>query len=347
MQERAEFLGDDLLVGRPWRLVVDLRVPALARGDVRGDEQRLVAGEEHAADDRLERSGCVAGAGEVRDPRGRGVGLLGADPAVLDGEVRGVTSGEHPSVEAAHPASVVDRHQAVRLGSGDPAQAGPRQPRQRHHALRMHLSAVRLHRDVARADDVCGCAGVQRDGGLLEQPLHRFGRAAAERLQRPLVGRDERDLARGVHAEGALGGHERELVERQRPRRPVGLDEHEAGDVTALDVLHDPVERLAGVAIVEHVGVFVRCRLPAAEGDQHGVVRELVSAGEMHRVLGGIDRVDAVLDPPRSEHRHDRAQRVAARAAERERLAHGKRPVHEAVARIDQRDLDLVAGEAP
>ena len=51
---------------------------------------------------------------------------------------------------------------------------------------------------------------------------------------------DELEVA-DVHALGALGGHQRELVERQRPDRADGLDERELAGVAALDVLDDPV----------------------------------------------------------------------------------------------------------
>jgi hypothetical protein len=50
---RPQFLGDDLLAGRPWRLVVDLRAPAEPGDHVCGDVQRAFAGQQRAPDHRI------------------------------------------------------------------------------------------------------------------------------------------------------------------------------------------------------------------------------------------------------------------------------------------------------
>src|SRR5450631_1176884 len=51
---RPELLGGDLLVGGPGRLLVDLRAPAEAGDDARSEVQRLLAGQQRAAEDRIE-----------------------------------------------------------------------------------------------------------------------------------------------------------------------------------------------------------------------------------------------------------------------------------------------------
>ena len=73
-----------------------------------------------------------------------------------------------------------------------------------------------------------------------------------EDRQRPRLRCDERQLeVSDVHAVGPLRGHQRELVERQRPDRADRLDEGESAGVAPLDVLHDPVVDGVRVGVAE------------------------------------------------------------------------------------------------
>ena len=89
----------------------------------------------------------------------------------------------------------------------------------------------------------------------------------------PRLGGHEHELqVPDVHALGPLGGHERELVERQRPDRANRLDEREFAGVAALDVLHDPVVAGVSFGVTERGDVLVGLDLPRTNRDQQRVV---------------------------------------------------------------------------
>src|SRR5262249_50661259 len=88
-----EVLGGDLARGRPAGPVRYLRAGLLPRGQPGDHVQGLLAGEEHSPDDGLEGPRRDRRSGARRDRLGRGVRLLGGDPALLDDEVGGVSRG--------------------------------------------------------------------------------------------------------------------------------------------------------------------------------------------------------------------------------------------------------------
>src|ERR1039458_1675521 len=111
---RSELLRDDLLVGWPWRLLVDLRAPAEPGDHVRSQIQRAIAGQQHAPDHGLKRGWALPATSEVRNACGCRVGLLGADAAVLYEEVCRVPGCEHAPVGLLYKAALIDRHKPVR-----------------------------------------------------------------------------------------------------------------------------------------------------------------------------------------------------------------------------------------
>ena len=88
-------------------------------------------------------------------------------------------------------------------------------------------------------------AGLNGDSPLLQQLPHRLASGAPEQLQRLLLRRDERELDVVEPALGEVGrGHQRELVDRQRPDRSPWDDE---GDPLHL-ARDDLLEQLADLA---------------------------------------------------------------------------------------------------
>ena len=84
----------------------------MAAGQIAGQVQRFPSGPEHTAQDRVERLSLDIATELGGDRLGRCIGLLGCDPALLDGEGRDVAGGEHVA-HPPHPSVVVDRDEPV------------------------------------------------------------------------------------------------------------------------------------------------------------------------------------------------------------------------------------------
>ena len=104
----------DLLRGPP-KVVGRGRSLPLSTGEAVPEVQRFGAGDQLAAQDRLERAGVDVGAEAGGDVLGRGVRLLRGEPALLDREV-GAVAGRVDVGDALDPAVLVDRREAVRIG---------------------------------------------------------------------------------------------------------------------------------------------------------------------------------------------------------------------------------------
>ncbi len=100
---------------------------------------------------------------------------------------------------------------------------------------RTDLDQPRL-RDLAvdRADHLDPVLGEQLRGGLAG--------ALTEHRQGRVLGREDRDRHLDVHVVGALRGHHRQLVDRQRPGHRCGHHERQPLDVAVLDVLDQAVQ---------------------------------------------------------------------------------------------------------
>jgi hypothetical protein len=96
----AELLGDHLVVQRPRRLLVDLRLPAFA-GEEMCTQQRLPTCDQRPADNSMRDLRVLGDTGQTGDASSGGVGLLCAHAALLDRQVGGVAGRENASVGAA------------------------------------------------------------------------------------------------------------------------------------------------------------------------------------------------------------------------------------------------------
>ena len=101
-----------------------------------------------------------------------------------------------------------------------------------------------------------------------------------------IIGRRELD----IHVIGASGGHQRELVQRQRPRHPSWSHKGDAVDVAPLDVLDEAVQRLVEVTVVD------RDRVPVAR-DSAGPERQHERVVLDDRVRLGKNDMRGVIDP--------------------------------------------------
>ena len=126
--------------------------------------------------------------------------------------------------------------------------------------------------------------GVHDDPGDGQQLRHLARGLGAEDRERGVLGRDEVQLGVDAHLERALGEHQRELVERQRPGAARRGDERDAARVAALDVLDEPVHA------PPRRWASRRTRSPAERRDGHGaggdeqdVVADLLAVGASAR----------------------------------------------------------------
>ena len=100
------------LLRRPPQVIHRRHAFALAAGETVAHVQRLGAGDQLAAQDRLERLGLDVGAQPCGDVLGGGVGLLGGEPTLLDREV-GAVAGGVDVIDAFDAAVLVDRDEPV------------------------------------------------------------------------------------------------------------------------------------------------------------------------------------------------------------------------------------------
>jgi len=140
-----------------------------------------------------------------------------------------------------------------------------------------------------------------------------------------------------------LGGHQRQLVERERVHRPIGKQEGDALRVTLLDVLNDALVALVGFGVAKRAHVLERLDLPSAHRDQERVVVTALSAARMHDLRVAIDPGEGVLDPVRIVVGHDPLEPVSARRPRRERLADREWADHQLVVWRDELDVDRAA----
>ena len=159
--------------------------------------------------------GVIDGAGQRGDRFRHGIGLLSREASLLEREGGDVARGKDV-LDVADPSELVDRNEAV-LVVGESGKPRPFEHGQGDHAVGEHLRpageqqhAAARHRGERRGSD--------DDASGLEQRAHRVGGGGAEQLERLLLGRDQRhpDVTRAVLAQVG-GGHQRELVQGQRP----------------------------------------------------------------------------------------------------------------------------------
>ena len=148
---------------------------------------------------------------------------------------------------------------------GQASHARPREPRQRDQAIGLEARAVGLEQDPSLSGRAHVVAGVDLDAALGQQLVHRVTRAVAEESERRGGGRREAELHRTVAVGREGAGHERELVERERPHDAGRQQEGDAANAAVCDV----VEELAvsgGAALVDEGQRVGKDRYSAAVG---------------------------------------------------------------------------------
>ncbi len=147
---------------------------------------------------------------------------------------------------------------------------------QRDHAIDVQPPVAWVDDHLAHLGNF-GVGGVDRpDFRPLEELADATARARPEDRQRAVLRGDDSHLKLHLHVIGAPGGHQRELIQRQRPRHPAGRDEHEALDVAGLDVLDDAVQDLVHVRGVDRDRVLVARVSFRSERQHQRVVLQLL-----------------------------------------------------------------------
>ena len=223
LQVRAEVPSDHLVRRPPEEGVRCFRCRRRVRPPLQVD--RIPVGEQQALELGLVRAHVDRGAGDLlRDVRGRDVGLLCGETALLQQPGRHVAHRPDP-VEAADATERVHRHEAVGLAgqSGEVRSAERRQGDDQVHVER----AFELEPELPVRELLGEGAGAYAHAGVREPPRDRRARLGAEDAQRRGLARHELDREVQAAPPALPRGHQRELVERQRPGRAGGSDERD------------------------------------------------------------------------------------------------------------------------
>lgn len=123
---------------------------------------------------------------------------------------------------------------------------------------------------VAQRECAVGDLGERRavegDSGVAQQPRHVAGDAVAQERQWRDLRADDRDVHGRVHVVRAVGGLQRELVQREWPERLRRCDEGDLLGVALLDVLDEAAQRDADRPVIDGDGAVEcgRVRVPQA-----------------------------------------------------------------------------------
>ena len=218
----GEMAAGDLVRRPPEQLVGD-------RGAVRGVVPQVadvVAADEHPAQHGPERLRYDVGARGRGDHPGRDVGLLGRQAALLD-PVRGDVADRVHAVGVQRTREVVDRHEAERVG-GDAAHVRSHEPGERDDPVDLGRAA---RRRATAAAPACSCTVVSV---RTSTPWTASSRPTSAATSGPNAASG---AGSGVMTRTSAPGHrvrglQRELVERQRPRRPARHHERDAADAS-------------------------------------------------------------------------------------------------------------------
>ena len=187
----------------------------------------VVAALEHLrADHRTRRRRRDRSPGALCDLVRHALCLLGADAAVLEQSCRGVADGVD-AVPAGHVSADVDGDEAV-IGSREPADGWRPETGQRDDLLGLQDRAGAAHETAGQVDlgDLGGAHESDVRGAQCCDDVLR--RLDAEQRERCRLGRHDAHVGVDAVQLDVRGGHERELVERQRPRDTGGDDERDA-----------------------------------------------------------------------------------------------------------------------
>ena len=140
----------------------------------------------------------------------------------------------------------VDGDETVETSAGSPVEARAAQTRQRDDTVGLDLA---LRDEPQLPVDEVGRIGRRHelDPVFLEQLADRLAAGSSEELERLLLGRDERELdALDLMGTEMAGGHQGELVERQRPDGTRGNDEGDSPYLARRDLREEATD-LVGV----------------------------------------------------------------------------------------------------
>ena len=222
---------------------------------------------------------------------------------------------------------LVDRQEAVRAGARKPADRRPGDARHGDDSLVLEVDVLRLDDEGALGRNLRERIRVQLHTGARQSVRDHLADRHAEHREWAPLGRHERELeVANIHALGTLRGHQRQLVQRQRPDGPDRLHECELARVAGLDVLHDSVVGGVGLGIAEGCHVLVRLHRAGADSDEQRVVLDAPATGRVHHLCVRVDPRQRVLRPFGIRVAHNPPQRIALGAAEREgsRTASGR-----------------------
>jgi hypothetical protein len=188
-------------------------------------------------------------------------------------------------------------------------------------------------------------AVVHRDPPLRERGADRMPGVAAQHGGRRGLRGEDGELDLETEEARALGGEQRELVERQRPGGPARDDEGDAPGAAGLQVADHGLHRGHVPGAAEGQGPVQRGVRLGAHGDQQRVVGQLGAGARQHRGVLAAHGAQRVVHAARAEVVGDRAEVVLRRrpAPEggRDRVgAEGERG-----ARVEEGDVDAVARE--
>ena len=170
-----------------------------------------------------------------------------------------------------------------------------RAPRRRGSATarsaRIRPSGVR--RSSPSANSVTYAEVTSSIAAFVEQLANRVAALASEELERLFLGRDERELDSLDLVGAEMGrGHQRQLVERQRPDRAPGHGEGDPAHVAGDDLLEQGAELLRVRGAAEGQRARNSLGRNGADGDEQGVVGNLADGG-LRLVARRIDALRA------------------------------------------------------
>jgi hypothetical protein len=148
----------------------------------------------------------------------------------------------------------------------------------------------------------------------------------------------------GVHVVGAVGGLQRQLVERHRPKPLRGRHERDLARVALLDVPHEPAQRRPDRAIVDRDHPLKRRVQLRSSGDHERVVVDLLAVARDDPTRGAVDAGQRTAHMARAEVEGYRRQRDVPDLRDAKRLGDRHRAVVKVSIRGQQRDLHQVAG---
>jgi hypothetical protein len=189
-------------------------------------------------------------------------------------------------------------------------------------------------------------AGLDVDGGFVEILSQRLGCRRAEDLQRRAFRRVDRDPhVVDAHPVRVPGGHQGELVGRQRPVDTGRNHECHVLGVALLDIAQEAAVDLVVAVRSPRQGPGERGFASGADGDHQGVVRQLLAGAHDRGARPVVHSDQRAVDEAGSQIVGDRVEPVALRTPAGERLGDRHRPIDELLFRSQQRSLDPLAGQ--